>query len=133
MSLSLVPSELWSAIQPLLPTEKPKPKGGRPRVPDQACLAGIIFVLKSGIPWNLLPPEFGCGDGVTCWRRLRDWTAGGVWAKVHAILLNALGKLGAIDLSRAVVDSASVRAVFGGPTQVPTPRTELKKAANATS
>src|SRR6267142_6681726 len=128
MSLSLVPSELWSAIQPLLPTEKPKPKGGRPRVPDQACLAGIIFVLKSGIPWNLLPPEFGCGDGVTCWRRLRDWTAGGVWAKVHAILLNALGKLGAIDLSRAVVDSASVRAVFGGPTQVPTPRTELKKA-----
>jgi transposase len=60
-------------IDPLLPPEPPKPNGGRPRVPDRAALASIIYVLKSGIPWGMLPKELGFGSGVTCWRRLRDW------------------------------------------------------------
>jgi transposase len=51
----LVPDELWMIIGPLLPPEPPKPNGGRPRVPDRAALAGIIYVLKSGIPWGMLP------------------------------------------------------------------------------
>ena len=130
MAMSLVPDELWSAIKPLLPVHHPSPEGGRPRVADRACLAGIIFVLKTGIPWNMLPPEFGCGDGVTCWRRLREWTLKGVWTEVHQKLLDALGRLGQIDWSRAVIDSASVRAVFGGPTPAPTLQIELNKAAS---
>ena len=72
----LVPDDLWEAIEPLLPKEPPKPKGGRPRVPDRAALGGIIFVLRTGCPWRLLPKELGCGSGTTCWRRLRDWQAG---------------------------------------------------------
>jgi len=72
MSKPLVPDALWETIEPLLPPEPPKPKGGRPRVPDRACLTGIVFVLRSGIPWELLPAEMGCGSGMTCWRRLRD-------------------------------------------------------------
>lgn len=131
MAFSLVPDELWAAVQPLLPPERPKPMGGRPRIPDRACLAGILFVLKSGIPWNLLPPEFGCGDGTTCWRRLRDWTRAGVCPALHRVLLKALGKLGAIDWSRAIIDSASVRAVFGGPIPAPTPPIEPKQAVKA--
>jgi transposase len=130
MAISLVPDELWSEIEPLLPVHEPSPEGGRPRVPDRACLGGIIFVLKSGIPWNMLPPEFGCGDGVTCWRRLREWTLKGVWPEVHKRLLNALGQLGQINWSRAIIDSASVRAVFGGSTLGRTPQIELKKAAS---
>lgn len=130
MAISLVPDELWSEIEPLLPVHEPSPEGGRPRVPDRACLAGIIFVMKTGIPWNMLPPEFGCGDGVTCWRRLREWTLKNVWAAVHEKLLNALGRLGQIDWSRAVIDSASVRAVFGGPTPALTLPTEPNGAAN---
>lgn len=130
MAISLVPDELWSEIEPLLPVHEPSPEGGRPRVPDRACLGGIIFVLKSGIPWNMLPPEFGCGDGVTCWRRLREWTLKGVWPEVHKRLLNALGQLGQINWSRAIIDSASVRAVFGGSTLGRTPQTELKRAAS---
>jgi len=130
MAISLVPDELWSEIEPLLPVHEPSPEGGRPRVPDRACLAGIIFVLKSGIPWNMLPPEFGCGDGVTCWRRLREWTLKGVWPEVHKRLLNALGQLGQINWSRAIIDSASVRAVFGGSTLGRIPQTELKRAAS---
>jgi transposase len=55
MAKELVSDELWNTIEPLLPEEPPKPKGGRPRVDDRAALAGIIFVLKSGIPWEMLP------------------------------------------------------------------------------
>jgi transposase len=84
----LVPDELWMFIDPLLPSEPPKPNGGRPRVPDRAALAGIIYVLKSGIPWGMLPKELGFGSGVTCWRRLRDWQKAGVWHRLHRVLLN---------------------------------------------
>jgi len=70
MSKPLVSDELWTIVEPLLPKEPPKPKGGRPRVPARACLAGISFVHKSGISWEMPPPELGCGSGVTCWRRL---------------------------------------------------------------
>src|ERR671916_840810 len=73
MTKELVPNELWMFIDPLLPPEPPKPNGGRPRVPDRAALAAIIYVLKSGIPWGRLPRELGFGSGVTCWRRLRHW------------------------------------------------------------
>jgi transposase len=100
MSLPLVPDDLWEAIEPLLPKEPPKPRGGRPRVPDRAALTGIIFVLRTGMPWRFLPQELGCGSGSTCWRRLRDWQAAGVWERLHAVLLNWLGDSGVIDWSR---------------------------------
>ena len=73
-------------VAPLLPKEPPKPKGGRPRVPDRAALTGIIFVLRTGIPWEYLPKEMGCGSGMTCWRRLRDWNKADVWHKLHQVL-----------------------------------------------
>jgi transposase len=113
MSKRLVPDELWAIVEPLLPAEPPKPKGGRLRVPDRACLTGIIFVLKSGIAWELLPQEMGCGSGVTCWRRLRDWQDAGVWDRLHQVLLDRLGDADRIDWSRASVDSASVPAKRG--------------------
>jgi len=131
MALTLLPASLWKQIAPLLPVERPKPKGGRPRVSHRKCLLGIIFVLRTGLPWNMIPKELGCGSGPTCWRRLREWTALGVWEKVHHKLLNGLGRLGQIDWSRAVIDSASVRAVFGGCTPAPTPPIGEKRAANA--
>ena len=63
MSKPLVPDELWDTIEPLLPVEPPKPKGGRPRVPDRACLTGIIFVRKTGLPWEDLPAGAGLRRG----------------------------------------------------------------------
>ena len=114
MSKPLVSDELWSFIEPLLPPEPAKPKGGRPRVPARAALTGILFVLHSGIPWELLPQEMGCGSGVTCWRRLRDWQQAGVWEALHHRLLDWLGDDGQVDWSRASIDSVSVRARRGG-------------------
>ena len=113
MSKPLVPDELWAIVEPLLPPEPPKPKGGRPRVPDRACLTGIVFVLKTGIPWEYLPRELGCGGGMTCWRRLEAWTEAGVWHRLHQALLERLEGAGQIDWSRASLDSASVPAKRG--------------------
>lgn len=82
-------------------------------MPDRACLTGIIFVLKTGLPWEYLPQELGCGSGMTCWRRLRDWQAAGVWERLHQKLLDRLGDADRIDWSRACLDSASIPANKG--------------------
>ena len=79
MPKPLVTDKLWAVVEPLLPKQPPKPKGGRPRVDDRDALSGILFVLKTGIPWEMLPQEMGCGSGMTCWRRLKEWHAAGVW------------------------------------------------------
>src|SRR4051812_27877321 len=114
MSKRLVSDDLWQVIAPLLPPDPPKPKGGRPRVPDRAALTGILFVLHSGIPWELLPQEMGCGSGVTCWRRLRLWQRRGVWKKLLHALLRRVGREKGIDWEHCCVDSQNFRAVFGG-------------------
>lgn len=113
MAKELVTDELWEIVEPLLPPEPEKTKGGRLRVPDRAALTGIIFVLKSGIPWEMLPQEMGCGSGSTCWRRLRDWEEAGVWRKLHRLLLDRLGEADEIDWERASLDSATVPAKRG--------------------
>jgi transposase len=64
MSSLIVPDTLWEAFQPLLLTEPPKPIGGRPRVSDRADFAGIVFVLRTGCMWRLLPKELRCGSEV---------------------------------------------------------------------
>ncbi len=132
MAKPLVPDELWKIVEPLLPPHRPRPRGGRRPVDDRACLAGILFVLKTGIGWEDLPAEMGCGSGMTCWRRLRDWHKAGVFQRLHEILLAKLREAGCIDWDHVVVDSSSVRALFGGRRPDPIPRTEPKTAASTT-
>lgn len=128
MAKPLLTDELWQRIRPHIPPEPPKPKGGRPRVPDRACLTGILFVLKTGTPWEYLPREMGCGSGMTCWRRLRDWQAAGVWQKIWQTLLDELGLADGIDWSTSAMDSCSVRALFGGGKQARIPRIGARMA-----
>ena len=126
------PDGLWERIEPLLPKHPPAGRrGGRPWVSDWACLAGILFVLKSCIPWNLLPAEFGVGK-MSCWRRLRAWQQAGVWQKVHALLLSELNAAGQLEPRMALADSTSLRAVKGGRAPARTRRTAAKTAANTT-
>jgi transposase len=131
MAKPLLPDGLWERIRPLIPPEPAKPKGGRPRVPDRACLMGILFILKSGCPWEYLPREMGCGSGMTCWRRLRDWHVAGIWSLIWKLLLDELGKADKLDWTSGVIDSCSVRALFGGQKLGPTPRIAAKLARNA--
>ena len=121
MAKPLLPDKLWELIEPLIPKRPPRPKGGRPPVPDRNALTGIIFVVKSGIPWELLPQEMGCGCGMTCWRRLHAWFHAGVWQAIHQVLLNHLRHAGRLDFSRFLVDAIHVRAVGGGSQTGPSP------------
>src|SRR5215210_4352532 len=133
MAKELVSDELWKIIEPLLPQEPPKPKGGRPRVDDRAALTGIIFVLKSGIPWEMLPQEqMGCASGVSCWRRLEEWQEAGVWERLHQALLDRLGEANQIDWSRASLDSASTPAKRGAQKPLRIRRIRGNRARSAT-
>ena len=132
MAKPLLSDELWEIIQPLLPPPKPRRyrSPGRKPINNRKALTGILFVLKTGIPWEDLPQEMGCGSGMTCWRYLQAWQKVGVWQKVHEVLLTRLHQTDQIDWSRAVTDSASVRALFGGSKPVPTRRIGPKQAAS---
>jgi transposase len=136
MAKQLVDDALWELIEPLLPPP-PARTGtrGRPRLSDRAALTGILFVLRSGIPWEMLPQEMGSGSGMTCWRRLRDWHRAGVWRKLHQLLLSRLERDGETDWRRASIDSLSVRAK-GAPRKKGAPsartrRTAVNRARNA--
>ena len=132
MPKPLVTDELWAVVETLLPRQRPKPKGGRPRIDDRAALTGVLFVLKSGIPWEMLPQEMGCGSGMTCWRRLREWHEAGVWERLHEALLDRLGEADRVDWSRASLDSASVPAPGGAKRPAPTRRIAANRARSAT-
>ena len=114
MSRPIVSDELWQIVEPLIPEVKRRYRyPGRKRIPDRQVLCGILFVLKTGIPWEDLPQEMGCGSGVTCWRRLHEWQQQGVWARLHEVLLAKLHAADQIDWQRAAIDSSHVRAVGG--------------------
>ena len=131
MAKPLLTDELWEVIEPLLPPPPPKPRGGRPRISNRAALTGILFVLKTGLQWELLPQEMGCGSGMTCWRRLRDWQQAGVWERLHKVLLDELQAEGEIDWSRACLDSASIRAKKGAKQSVRIRRIRANQARSA--
>ena len=129
----IVSGELWARIEPLLPVvPRRADHPGRKRLDDRKALCGILFLLYTGIPWEFLPQELGFGSGMTCWRRLRDWQAAGVWERLHHALLDRLGRADAIDWSRACVDSARIRAKQGGPRPARIQRIARNRARSAT-
>jgi transposase len=119
MAKPLVSDELWELVEPLIPTVERRYRfPGRMRIDDRKVLTGIMYVLKTGIPWEYLPQEMGCGSGMTCWRRLQEWQQAGVWQRLHEALLAKLHEADRIDWSRAVIDSSHIRAVGGASKQV---------------
>lgn len=134
MAKPILDDKLWSIIEPLLPPPKKRRRRfpGRKPIDHRKVLCAIVFVLKTGIPWELLPRELGWGSGMTAWRRLRDWQRRGVWRKIHEALLAHLQAADQIDWSRALIDSASVRAVHGGKKRAKIPQIEANWGASIT-
>jgi transposase len=97
----LVPDELWEAFCSILRAEATRTRGGRPRLPDRRVLGGILFVLRTGIPWEELPPRLGCGSGMTCWRRLRELQQSGEWYCFQNAVERRFGDVYSIDWGRA--------------------------------
>src|SRR5882757_3994104 len=106
----IVPDGLWEIAEPLIPPSKARPQGGGTQdTPDETLFAAIIYVLVSGCAWRALPPCFGISKS-TAHRRFLIWSRAGVWGRLHEEILHRLDDAGLLDLSRAVLDSAHVRA-----------------------
>ncbi|SFT31417.1 Transposase [Streptomyces sp. ok210] len=120
-------------IEPLLPkVERRFRHPGRKRHPDRQVFQGILFVLHTGIAWEHLPQELGFGSGMTCWRRLAEWTEASVWPRLHEALLAKLRSADALDFSRAAVDGSHIRALKGAPRRDEALLTGAGRAANTT-
>ena len=133
MATGLLDDELWRLIEPLLPVRKRRFRHpGRKRIDDRRTLAGILFVLRTGIAWQQLPQELEYGSGMTCWRRLKEWQQAGVFQALHERLLAQLRAAGRLDLSRAVCDSASLRALLGAIKPAPVRSIGASSAASTT-
>jgi transposase len=119
----LVTDALWERLQPLLP---PAPQRrfrfpGRKPLDYRKILTGILFVLKTGMAWDDLPAELGCGCGKTCRHYLQTWHQAGVWVQLHALLLAELNGADQIDWSRALIDASFAKAPTGGEDTGPNP------------
>lgn len=117
MSEPLLSEQLWQRIEPLLPKQKKRRHrqyAGRKPVEARKVLQGIIFVLKTGVPWKHLPATSDFPSGHTCRRRLLEWERRGVWRRLWKSILSELQATGELDWERGVVDSSSVRAGHGG-------------------
>ncbi|MFF8282138.1 IS5 family transposase [Streptomyces albus] len=114
MRAVLVPDDLWERVVPLLPPapERRRHHPGRLHVPDRAALAGVMYVLRTGVAWRDAPAETVDCSGVTVWRRLRDWTEAGVWPRLHAALLTELRRTDLLE--HCAVDGSHIRALKGG-------------------
>jgi transposase len=134
VSKPMLDDGLWAIIEPLLPLPKKRRRRfpGRKPIGHRETLSAILFVLKTGLPWEYLPQELGWGSGMTAWGRLDAWQRRGVWKKVHEALLAHLQGADQIDWSRAIVDSSSVRAMHGGKKRDPIQRIAANPAANIT-
>lgn len=99
MARPLPDDDLWARLVPLIPRRR-KGRGhrhGRELVLDRAALTGILYVLRCGVPWQMLPWEMGCGSGSTCWRRLVAWQRAGEWRRLPETLLAVLWRRGRLD------------------------------------
>jgi transposase len=135
MARPLLDDALWALLAPLIPQPRRRrgSRQGRPLVPDRAVVTGILYVLRSGVPWQMLPREMRCGSGSTCWRRLVRWQRAGVWKRLHETLLAELRRRGRLDQRGAVIDSASLRAMRGGKKLDRTQPIAVRRARSTTS
>ena len=117
-----IPDDVWNEVKTILPKEKPHDSQGRPAVPFRQVLDGILFVLRTGCQWKMLPKEYGSGS--TCHRRFSQWVQLGVFEKLWVRLLKIYDDIHGIDWKWQSLDSATIKAPLGGTRQVLTRQIE---------
>lgn len=110
----MLTDEQWDRIAAHFPKHPPSPKGGRPRASDRECLEGILWLMRTGARWQDIPVDLPSGS--TCWRRLQEWAGNDVLGEIHAILLEELVELGAIDFEELLADATFIRVKKGATT-----------------
>jgi transposase len=131
MSQQLVSDEFWERVEPVLPVvQRRRRYPGRKRIDDRACLESIMYVLRTGCQWAMVPAQVTGCSGKTAWRRMDEWARAGVWDDLHDRLLAELNAQGEIDWSTGVIDGAAQRAVFGG-TSPARPRPIVRRTASS--
>ena len=107
-----IPDELWDEIKTILPMEKPPKTIGRPIVPFRKVLDGVLYILRTGCQWKLLPREYGSGS--TCHRRFQEWVQLDVFRKTWIRLLKIYDNLIGIKWTWQSLDSISIKSPLGG-------------------
>lgn len=129
MAKTILTDELWSRLEPLIPKpqrDRQVQYAGRKPSDPRRIVAGILFVLQTGVPWRSLPATTDFPSGFTCLRHLRQWQQQGIWQALFEVLLAELQAAHQIDWYRALVDSASLRAPCGGEKTGPNPTDRRK-------
>ena len=111
-SIRKIPEELWDEIKIILPTEKANNTTGRPVISFRKVLDGILYILRTGCQWKMLPKEYGSGS--TCHRRFQEWTVSEVFQKLWVRLLEVYDDIKGIRWTWQSLDSISVKAPLGG-------------------
>jgi len=111
-TITKVSDELWDKIKTELPYEKPKNTIGRPITPFRKVLNGILFVLRTGCQWKMLPKEYGSGS--TCHRRFQQWVQLDIFKKIWIRLLEEYDNKIGIKLIWQSIDSISIKSPLGG-------------------
>lgn len=124
------PDDLWNhLIKPMLDRFDRSAKTGRPRTDPRRALDGIIYILRTGGQWNVLPKEFG--DDSSVHRTLQRWVKNNIFNRILAALIGRCDDLGQIDWRWQSADGAMVKARFGGMMSAQTPRIAGKTAPSA--
>src|SRR5512135_2234990 len=101
---------MWARIEPLLPQKGPM---GPPVRPHRPSAEGVLFWLRTGIPWRDLPAEYGSWQ--TAHRRHQQWSQDGTGDRVLAAVQADADAAGEVDW-RCSVDSTIARVHQHGAT-----------------
>ena len=111
-TIKRIPDPLWNEISFILPPEKPINTIGRPAVSFRKVLDGILYVLRTGCQWKMLPAEFGSGS--TCHRRFQQWIQLDIFKKIWIILLKEYDNKIGIKWTWQSLDSISIKSPLVG-------------------
>ena len=98
----LPPESLWQAVEPLLPWEKSKPKGGRPPESSRKMFFAMFYLLKTGCQWKALPRALGCAS--TVHDRFQQWVKAGVFGQLWSLGLLQCHVEGRLDFTWQSID-----------------------------